>query len=170
MREFAPKTHHRSADATPASYNSFVRQIADRARAVVAPPRSAWPGCNAPTCSTNGETEDDKVNNRARLVTVGSLVLAGTVSFADGLRFSDFTPLASSSGPTADESMPITFGNPAFSQQSIADRQTQLAARKPNSGSWDMLTINETGPHKGRYLFTVFETGQSGVQRQTCDW
>ena len=28
-----------------------------------------------------------------------------------------------------------------------------------------MITINETGPHKGRYLFTVFETEQSGVQR-----
>jgi secreted PhoX family phosphatase len=28
-----------------------------------------------------------------------------------------------------------------------------------------MITVNETGPHKGRYLFTVFETSQSGVQR-----
>ena len=28
-----------------------------------------------------------------------------------------------------------------------------------------MNTVNETGPHKGRYLFTVFETAQAGVQR-----
>jgi len=28
-----------------------------------------------------------------------------------------------------------------------------------------MLTLNETGPHPHRYLFTVFETGQSGIQR-----
>ena len=42
---------------------------------------------------------------------------------------------------------------------------TQLAASKPNSGNWDMITVNETGRHKGRYLFTVFETGQAGVQR-----
>ena len=28
-----------------------------------------------------------------------------------------------------------------------------------------MITLNETGPHKRRYAFTVFETGQSGVQR-----
>jgi hypothetical protein len=28
-----------------------------------------------------------------------------------------------------------------------------------------MNTVNETGDHKGRYLFTVFETGHSGVQR-----
>ena len=42
---------------------------------------------------------------------------------------------------------------------------TQLSDLKPNSGNWDMITVNETGSHKGRYLFTVFETGQSGVQR-----
>ena len=28
-----------------------------------------------------------------------------------------------------------------------------------------MNTVNETGRGKGRYLFTVFETGLSGVQR-----
>jgi len=88
-------------------------------------------------------------------------------------RFSDFTPLAASAGPTADESKPITFGNPALVQNSIADRVTQLADGKPNSGSWDMNTVNETQQWRrerefawwGRYTFTVFETGQSGVQR-----
>jgi hypothetical protein len=102
--------------------------------------------------------------DRARLITIG-LLLAGAVAFADGTRFSDFTPLDSSAPPTADESMPITFGNPDFRQESIADRFTQLFALKPNSGSWDMITLNETGPDKGRYLFTVFESDQSGVQR-----
>ncbi len=88
---------------------------------------------------------------------------------ADGTRFSDFTPLATSAGPIpvngAGEATPITFGNPVFQQLSIAARFTQLAANKPNSGVWDMITVNETGPHKGRYLFTVFESNQSGVQR-----
>ena len=28
-----------------------------------------------------------------------------------------------------------------------------------------MVTSHEPGPDKGRYLFTVFETGQAGVQR-----
>ena len=93
------------------------------------------------------------------------LLLAGVAVMADGTRFSDFTPLPASAAPTADESMPLTFGNPAFEQRSIADRETQLAFGIPNSGNWDMNTVNETGPHKGRYLFTVFETGQSGVQR-----
>jgi hypothetical protein len=101
----------------------------------------------------------------ARLVTAGGLLLASTVLAADGTRFSDFTPLASSALPTSDESAPIIFGNPEIQQRSIADRSAQLFALKPNSGSWDMNTVNETGAHKGRYLFAVFETGQAGVQR-----
>jgi hypothetical protein len=101
----------------------------------------------------------------ARTLAISAVLLASSALIADGTRFSDFTPLNSSAGPTADESAPITFGNPAFQQRSIADRVTQLALGRPNSGNWDMNTINETGPHKGRYLFTVFETSQSGVQR-----
>jgi hypothetical protein len=107
--------------------------------------------------------------DRLRLLTAGGLLLAGTVLVADGTRFSDFTPLATSAGPIPvgdpAEATPITFGNPLFEQRSIADRLTQLAANKPNSGDWDMITVNETGSHKGRYLFTVFESDQSGVQR-----
>ncbi|HKA92704.1 MAG TPA: alkaline phosphatase PhoX [Acidimicrobiia bacterium] len=104
----------------------------------------------------------------------GSLVLAavltaGGVAAAAGARFSDFTPLTSSAGPTADETKPITFGNPAIRQRSVANRTAQLAAGEPNSGAWDMITVNETGPRKGRYLFSPFETGQSGVQRLSLD-
>jgi hypothetical protein len=98
-------------------------------------------------------------------VTAGSLLLASAVLLANGTRFSDFTPLTSSAGPTTNEAMPITLGNSSFNQRSIADRSTQLAIGRPNSGSWDMIATNETGPHKGRFLFTVFETGNSGVQR-----
>jgi hypothetical protein len=106
-------------------------------------------------------------NSPTRTFLGAALLVAGTVVIADGLRFSDYTPLTASAGPVpvAGEGTPITFGNPDFEQRSIADRATQLAANVPNSGSWDMVTVNETGPHKGRYLFTVFETGQSGVQR-----
>lgn len=104
--------------------------------------------------------------DRPKAIAAGALLFVGTVLVAEGTRFSDFTPLTGSAGPTLDESAPITLGNPDFRQRSIADRQTQLAELKPNSGSWDMNTVNETGPHKGRYLFTVFETGLPGVQRQ----
>ena len=110
-----------------------------------------------------------KMNNifkRAMPITVGGfLLIAGTALLGEGTRFSDFTPLTSSAGPTADEAAPITLSNPLFQQRSIADRDTQIADGKPNSGEWDMNTVNETGPQKGRFLFTVFETDQSGVQR-----
>jgi sugar lactone lactonase YvrE len=102
---------------------------------------------------------------RAGATAAGGLLLAGSFVIADGTRFSDYTPLAASAGPAADESRPITFGNPMFLQRSIADRATQLAAGIPNSGDWDMNTVNETGWQRGRYLFTVFESDQSGVQR-----
>jgi hypothetical protein len=104
-------------------------------------------------------------------MTIG-LLLAGTSVFADSTRFADFTPLASSAGPTFDEAQPVTFGSPKFIQESIADRETQLADGKPNattsliaSAAWDMNTLNETGRKKGRFLFTVFEQGFRGVQR-----
>ena len=111
-----------------------------------------------------------KLPRRARRATLCGLVATGVllgadIASADGTRFSTYTPLALSAGPTANEAAPITFGNPAFQQRSIADRTAQLAANKPNSGNWDMNTVNESGKDKGRFLFTVFETGQSGVQR-----
>ncbi len=111
-----------------------------------------------------------KLPRRARRATLCGLVATGVllgadIASADGTRFSTYTPLAASAGPTANEAAPITFGNPAFQQRSIADRTAQLAANKPNSGNWDMNTVNESGQDKGRFLFTVFESGQSGVQR-----
>jgi secreted PhoX family phosphatase len=95
------------------------------------------------------------------------VLLAGSIALADPARFSTFIPLASSAGPTADESEPITFGNPLFEQRTITSRAEQLASNPsiPNSGNFDMITLNESGPSKGRYLFTVFETGRAGVQR-----
>ena len=69
-----------------------------------------------------------------KLAAAIGLLLAGSSVFADDdIRFSDFTPLAASAGPTADEAKPITFGNASFTQKSIADRHTQLANGKPNS-------------------------------------
>lgn len=101
---------------------------------------------------------------RTNLAIAVGLALANTAAFAD-VKFRDFTPLAASAGPTVDEAMPITLGNPMFVQKSIADRNTQIAEGEPNTGNWDMNTLNETGKNKGSHLFTVYETGQAGVQR-----
>jgi uncharacterized protein len=107
--------------------------------------------------------------DRGKLTLVGGLLVAGAALIADGTRFSDFTPLTSSAGPTLDETTPITLANPDFVQQSIASRQQQLAALKPNGGAWDMITSNESGGNKSQYLFTVFETGTPGVQRHNLE-
>ena len=98
------------------------------------------------------------------------ILLSTSAALADGIRFSDFWALPSSAGPTANEAAPITFGNPLFQQRSVAERQAALNAGKPDTGSWDMNTVNETANgkesrDKGRFLFTVYETGQAGVQR-----
>lgn len=84
--------------------------------------------------------------------------------------FSNFTPLPASAGPIpvgdAGEATPLTLSSPNFSQRSIADRTTQNSlVPGSNSGSWDMIDTNRTGPNAGRYLFMPFETGTAGVQR-----
>lgn len=101
----------------------------------------------------------------ASTVVLAAILTSPGASAAGDAHFSDFIPLPTSSGPTADEAAPITFGNPALQQRSIASVAEQLAQGDPNSGVWDMNTVNETGPHKGSHLFTPFESGQSGIQR-----
>src|SRR5689334_11014 len=119
-------------------------------------PDTSWPTV---------EIEEMKMSRTIAIAaTLGGVLVAAGVIVADGTRFSDSTPLTASAGATADESAPITFGNPDFEQRSIAERNTQLADGKPNTGAWDMLTSNETGSHKGRFLFNVFEN-TAGVQR-----
>jgi uncharacterized protein len=100
-----------------------------------------------------------------KLLVSGAMLLPAA-ALADGTRFSNFTPLTTSAGSAASEAEPITLSNPAFKQSSIADRDTQLGDDMPNSGAWDMISSNDSpGKNRGRFLFTVFETGQAGVQR-----
>src|SRR5262245_29164679 len=102
---------------------------------------------------------------RASTAAVSSPLLGATALHAVEFHVSDYTPLTPSAGRTTDVAQPVAVSSSEFSQKSIAARQDQLAAGVPNTGSFDMITLNENGPHQGRYLFTVFETGQSGVQR-----
>ena len=99
-----------------------------------------------------------------------ALVALGLPVLAASTRFSNFTPLTGSAAPLAvdgaAEAAPITLSDPSFSQRTFADRRTQnLLVPNSNSGNWDMITANETGPARGRYLFMPFETGTAGVQR-----
>ena len=94
----------------------------------------------------------------------------GITALAVNSKFSDMTPLTRSAGPLPvdgdGEATPITLSNPKWSQRTLADRRTQNSlVMNSNSGNWDMITSNLTGPNAGRYLFMPFETGTAGVQR-----
>ena len=92
-------------------------------------------------------------------------VATGTAE-AQTSNFSTFTPIpASVPAASLPESAPFALSNPAWTQRSIADRTTQQNAGQFNSGTWDMIDTNRTGPDRGRYLFTGFETNQPGIQR-----
>ena len=102
------------------------------------------------------------------LPVAGAIALAFTSQLASAAatNFTNFTPISASvAAGSLPESAPFVFGSSNFSQLSIADRATQLAAGQFDSGSWDMIDTNRTGVDAGRYLFTVFETSQAGVTR-----
>jgi uncharacterized protein len=109
------------------------------------------------------------MSNRVRLALALALI-TGLPVLAVSTLFSSFQPLTSSAPPLPvdgpEEETPITLAHPNWSQRTLADRRTQNdLAVGSNSGSWDMITSNETGPAAGRYLFMPFETGTAGVQR-----
>lgn len=95
------------------------------------------------------------------------LVMIGTAqATAANTHFAKFNALPGSvTAGSLPESSPFTFSSLNFSQVRIADRISQLKLGEPNSGGWDMITANETGPDAGRYLFIPFETSEAGVQR-----
>ncbi|MBA2660061.1 MAG: DUF839 domain-containing protein [Nitrosospira sp.] len=98
----------------------------------------------------------------------GALMVMGAATqvMAANTNFDNFTPLNSSvPAGSLPETAPFQLSSPNFSQVRIADRTTQLGLGEANSGSWDMITANETGPSAGRYLFSPFETSTAGVQR-----
>jgi len=96
----------------------------------------------------------------------GALMTMAAGANAATTYFDNFTPIAASAGPTANEAFPLTLSSPNFTQLTIADRATNNAlVPGSDSGNWDMITANESGPDTGRYLFMPYETGAGGVQR-----
>lgn len=90
-----------------------------------------------------------------------------TQALAAATHFDDFTPLSSSYGtpiPVGDalEATPFLLANPNWTQQTIADRATQLNLGHSNTGVWDMIDTNRSGPDADRYLFMPFEPSNSG--------
>ncbi|MFM8330578.1 MAG: alkaline phosphatase PhoX [Candidatus Methylumidiphilus sp.] len=96
-----------------------------------------------------------------------ALLLVGPQAYAADTFFDNFTPMVGDTTPVNPGSAtPYRLSSPNFTQATIADRSTQnTLVPGSNSGNWDMITANETGPNAGRYLFMPFETGTGGVQR-----
>jgi hypothetical protein len=73
---------------------------------------------------------------RLPMLVAGALLSMAAAANAATTYFDDFTPLAASAGPTANEAVPLTLSSPNFSQRSIADRASQQAAGQFDSGNW----------------------------------
>jgi hypothetical protein len=85
--------------------------------------------------------------------------------------FSNFDPLPSSAVCTAPPATLVGFAtyNPfviaaGFTQTILADEIGDFAPVAGTSGNTpDMVTLNETGPHSGRYLYMTHEVGSNGA-------
>ena len=107
-----------------------------------------------------------KISIAVGLAIVASHALADSGrGAAAATNFDDFTPLVGNTDPgSLPESAPFVLSSDDFRQVNIVTRDTQQLDRF-DSGNYDMHTVNETGPQLGKYLFTVYETGQAGIQR-----
>ncbi len=104
------------------------------------------------------------MTRKKRALAIG-LLLAASSAFAGSTSFDRFTPMTGDVGAgTLPESAPYRLASPHFCQTAIVARDPGQTHRF-DSGNWDMHTVNENGPEAGRFLFTVFETGQAGIQR-----
>ncbi|MGY6278049.1 alkaline phosphatase PhoX [Methylomonas sp. MgM2] len=101
------------------------------------------------------------------LVTAISAIISPVAANAADTEFDNFTPMTGDTTPlNPGSATPYRLSSPNFSQETIADKATQNSlVPGSNSGNWDMIASNETGPDAGRYLFMPFETGSAGVQR-----
>ena len=94
---------------------------------------------------------------------IGGLLLVSALSNAAG--FSAFTPLNGDVGAgTLPEATPYRLSSAQFTQHTLLAHEP-AQTRRFDSGNYDMITANETGPDAGRYLFMPFETNQAGIQR-----
>ena len=95
-----------------------------------------------------------------------ALLAAAPAAFSQTSYFSTYTPAATSvPANSLPANAPLQLSSPNFSQKTLTNRNALLGLGQLNTGNWDMVTANETGPNAGRYLFAPFESGQAGVMR-----
>jgi len=83
----------------------------------------------------------------------------------------NFTPLTGSavdapSGSAQELNSPFLLSDGIISQTSLVSKNDPDYLSATKLGNWDMITVNETGPDAGRYIFTAHETGSNaGMSR-----
>ena len=111
--------------------------------------------------------QGEVMRNRA-LIWAALATLPATAALAGpNTQFDNFTPLASSApAGSLPEAAPFSLSSPHFSQSTLNanDAGAQNGGAKLGD-NWDMITLNESGPSAGRYLFAPYETGSAGVRR-----
>lgn len=106
-------------------------------------------------------------NTVTRIIASSMVVGALFASTAMATTFSSFTPLDGSVAVgSLPEETPFQLSSPLFRQRTISANDAGAANGGIKLGdNWDMITLNETGPSAGRYLFSPYETGSAGVRR-----
>ncbi len=100
-------------------------------------------------------------------IAASSLVVIIFPAAASPTNFANFTPLATSvPGGSLPEAAPLQISSRLFTQKTIsANDHGALNGGVRLGDNWDMITLNETGPSAGRYLFSPYETDDAGVLR-----
>ncbi len=101
-----------------------------------------------------------------RKTQISMLVAAALATMAAGAQAAvPYTTDVLPSGDAQEMTAPYILAA-GWTQKVIANRTNQNAlVPGSNSGNWDMIDSNRTGPDANRYLFMPFETGTGGVQR-----
>lgn len=102
-----------------------------------------------------------------RFAIAGSFIFVIFPAAASPTNFANFIPLARSvPGGSLPESAPLQLSSHLFNQKTIsANDKGMLNGGARLGDNWDMITLNETGPSAGRYLFNPYETDVAGVLR-----
>lgn len=108
-----------------------------------------------------------KILGFATATAVVALMSGAAPASAASTFFDSFTPLPGSvPAGSLPADQPLQLSSAHFSQMTISanDAGPQNGGGKLGD-NWDMITVNETGPDAGRFLFAPYETGSAGVRR-----
>lgn len=107
-----------------------------------------------------------------------SLIASRSIAESNSSNFGNFEPLASQAGCVAPPTtlagftsyQPFNLPN-GYTQTILADEVTDfIPVAGSGAGNADMMTLNETGPQAGRYMYRTHEVGTNGAVTVTDLW